>query len=127
MHPKEADCENYKLMCNLLTQLPLHGSNASLKRLCIPWCVFFIALNCGAQIIWYNPNPNYSTARNWDERALETIRADTPNPPVQARNLFSYSVCMYDAWAAYDTNAVGFIYHGKHTAADVAAARNEAI
>jgi hypothetical protein len=34
---------------------------------------------------------------------------------------------MYDAWAAYDTNAVGFIYHGKHTAADVAAARNEAI
>src|ERR1035438_3827051 len=90
-------------------------------------CVLFAALNCGAQIIWYNPNPNYSTARNWDERALETIRADTPNPPVQARNLFSYAVCMYDAWAAYDTNAVGFIYHGKHTAADVAAARNEAI
>jgi hypothetical protein len=34
---------------------------------------------------------------------------------------------MYDAWAAYDTNAVGFIYHGKHTAADLAAARNQAI
>ena len=34
---------------------------------------------------------------------------------------------MYDAWAAYDTNAVGFIYRGKHTAGDVAAARREAI
>ena len=34
---------------------------------------------------------------------------------------------MYDAWAAYDPVAVGFIYHGKSTAADVAAARREAI
>ena len=34
---------------------------------------------------------------------------------------------MYDAWAAYDSNAVGFVYRGKHTAADVAAARREAI
>ena len=34
---------------------------------------------------------------------------------------------MYDAWAAYDTNSVGFIYHGKHTAADIEAARREAI
>src|SRR5881392_585725 len=34
---------------------------------------------------------------------------------------------MYDAWAAYDTNAVGFIYRGKPTATDVAAARREAI
>ena len=66
-------------------------------------------------------------ARTWDERALAAIRVDTPNPPAQARNLFSLSVCMYDAWAAYDTNAVGFIYHAKHSAADVAAARRESI
>ena len=91
------------------------------------WGVLFAALNCGAQIIWYNPNPSYSTARNWDERALETIRADTPNPPVQA-GIYSVtlSVC-YDAWAVYRPNAVGFIYHGKFAAADVTAARNEAI
>ena len=69
-----------------------------------------------------------SVARVWDERALAAIRVDTPHPPAQARNLFSLSICMWDAWAAYDTNgAVGFVYHGKHTAADVAAARNEAI
>ena len=69
-----------------------------------------------------------SVARVWDERALAAIRQDTPHPPAQARNLFSLSVCMYDAWAAYDTNgAVGYIYHGKHAATNSLAARNEAI
>ena len=69
-----------------------------------------------------------SVARVWNERALAAIRADTPHPPAQARNLFSLSVCMYDAWAAYDTNgAVGYAYRGKHTVADVAIARREAI
>ena len=69
-----------------------------------------------------------SMARVWNEQALVAIRMDTPHPPAQARNLFSLSVCMYDAWAAYDTNgAIGFIYRGKHTAPDIAAARNEAI
>src|SRR5437773_5984665 len=69
-----------------------------------------------------------SVARVWNERALAAIRADTPHPPAQARNLFSLSVCMYDAWAAYDTNgAVGYVYRGKHTVAEVAAARREAL
>src|SRR5215218_6106671 len=76
--------------------------------------------NRAATIVWYEPKPEYSIARNWSERILESIRMDTPHPPAQARNLFSYSVCMYDAWAAYDPNAVGFIYRGKHTATDVA-------
>src|SRR5260221_10162786 len=69
-----------------------------------------------------------SVARVWDERALAAIRVDTPHPPAQARNLFSLSVCMYDAWAAYDTNgAVGYIYRGKHTAPDLPEARRRAI
>lgn len=34
---------------------------------------------------------------------------------------------MYDAWAAYDTTAVGYVYRAKHSAADMAAARREAI
>src|ERR1051326_1987169 len=72
--------------------------------------------------------PSNSVARVWDERALAAIRVDTPHPPAQARNLFDLSVCMYDAWAAYDTNgAVGYIYRRKHTASDLLAARNEAI
>lgn len=80
-----------------------------------------------ATLRWYEPNPAYSIARNWNERALEGIRMDTPHPPGQARNLFSFSVCMYDAWAAYDPKAVGFAYRAKHTATDIAAARREAI
>src|SRR5437867_3051209 len=68
-----------------------------------------------------------SIARVWDEQILSAIRMDTPHPPVQARNLFSLSVCMYDGWAAYDPVAVGFVYRGKHAAGDAAAARREAI
>jgi len=68
-----------------------------------------------------------SIARVWDEEILSAIRIDKPHPPVHARNLFSLSVAMYDAWAAYDTVAVGYVYRGRHTAIDVAAARREAI
>ncbi len=68
-----------------------------------------------------------SIARVWNERALAAIRVDTPHPPAQARNLFSLSVAMYDAWTAYDSTAVGYIYRGKHTAADIDEARREAI
>ena len=111
-----------------LTEMPLCGSDARWKHLLAAWVVLLlVALNCSAAIIWYVPNTNYSIARNWNERILEGIRMDTPHPPVHARNLFTFSVCMYDAWAAYDTNAVGFVYRAKHTAADVAAARREAI
>jgi hypothetical protein len=74
-----------------------------------------------------NARAAQSTARIWDEQNLSAIRIDTPNPPVHARNLFSTSVCMYDAWAAYDSVAVGYIYHGKATAVDISAARQEAI
>src|SRR6266705_2219655 len=81
---------------------------------------------CGFSLKTHGAASN-SVARVWDERALGAIRVDTPHPPAQARNLFSLSVCMYDAWAAYDPVAVGYVYHGKHTAVDVAAARREAI
>jgi hypothetical protein len=46
-----------------------------------------------------------SIARQWNEVMLNAIREDLARPPVQARNLFHVSVAMYDAWAAYSTNA----------------------
>src|SRR6266536_4173658 len=74
---------------------------------------------CGANANLHAAASN-SVARVWNERALAAIRADTPHPPAQARNLFSLSVCMYDAWAAYDTNgSVGYVYRGKHTASNL--------
>src|SRR6186713_386067 len=106
-------------MYDQLSQIPLRKSIARSKRLLFVWIALAVTFNCSAAIVWYVPNTNYSIARNWSERALEGIRMDTPHPPGQARNLFSYSVCMYDAWAAYDSNAVGFIYRAKHAAADV--------
>ena len=72
-------------------------------------------------------SPTQSAARVWDEEILSAIRIDLPNPPVHARNLFHLSVAMYDAWAAYDIVAVGYLYHVKHKADDLAAARREAI
>lgn len=55
-----------------------------------------------------------SVARIWNEQILAAIRIDTPHPPVHARNLFHLSVAMYDAWAAYDADAVGYVYREKH-------------
>lgn len=69
-----------------------------------------------------------SVARAWNEQALGAIRIDLPRPPVHARNLFHLSVAMYDAWAAYDTTASGFLFTEKITPTqDVELARAEAI
>ena len=68
-----------------------------------------------------------SIARFWDEQILTAIRGDTPHPPVHARNLFHLSVCMYDAWAVYDSTAVGYLFREKHAVGDVPSARREAI
>src|SRR6266853_4609327 len=68
-----------------------------------------------------------SIARIWNEEILGAIRIDKPNPPVHARNLFHLAVCMYDAWAAYDTTAIGYIHHERVSADDIAVARREAI
>ncbi len=72
-------------------------------------------------------HPEWSVARRWDEALLDAIRRALPNPPVHARNLLHMSVAMWDAWAAYDPQASGYLVKEKDTAPDVAAARNEAI
>jgi hypothetical protein len=69
----------------------------------------------------------WSVARRWDEALLDAIRRALPNPPVHARNLFHVSVAMWDAWAAYDPTARGYLVTEKDRAGDVAAARDEAI
>lgn len=70
-----------------------------------------------------------SVARRWDDALLNAIRRALPNPPVHARNLFHVSVAMWDAWAAYDPTASGYLFKEKPhvNRCDVAAARNEAI
>ena len=68
-----------------------------------------------------------SIARIWNEQNLAAIRLDFPNPPAHARNLFHTSVAMWDAWAAYDTTAIGYLHNETATAVDVTAARHQAI
>ncbi len=69
----------------------------------------------------------YSIARMWNEENLAAIRIDFPNPTAHARNLFHTAAAMWDAWAAYDATAVGYVHREKASAADVASARAEAI
>jgi hypothetical protein len=72
-------------------------------------------------------HPEWSVARRWDEALLDAIRRALPNPPVHARNLFHTSIAMWDAWAAYDPTASGYVFKDKVRASDVSAARDEAI
>ena len=70
-----------------------------------------------------------SAAREWNEELLAAIRRNVPNPPAHARNLHHVATAMYDAWAAYDATAVGYIYNEKISPlpGNIEAARHEAI
>ena len=71
--------------------------------------------------------PERSVARRWNELLLESIRRDTPRPPVHARNLFHVSAAMWDAWATFDPRARTWVLPERHVAADADAARREAV
>ena len=68
-----------------------------------------------------------SVARQWNEELLAAIRLDFARPTVHARNLYHVSAAMWDAWAAYDPTATQIFHIESGSAADVEAARNEAI
>jgi hypothetical protein len=74
-----------------------------------------------------DPAPTASIARRWNEQLLAAIRRDLPREMVQARNLFHASVAIWDAWAAYDESADGYISSERASADDIEAARAEAI
>jgi hypothetical protein len=69
----------------------------------------------------------HSVARVWNEALLHAIQRDTPAPTVHARNLFHVSAAMWDAWAAYDSRADGWLVREKPEAEDVQAARETAL
>lgn len=79
-----------------------------------------------------------STARIWNEVLLNAIRNDFARPTVHARNLFHFSMAMYDAWAAFDESVSTYFlgkqqgsyfcnFNGITQPADIARARDEAI
>jgi PAP2 superfamily len=73
-----------------------------------------------------------SVARVWNDQTLELIRQVVPAPTVHARNLFHVSIGLWDAWAAYDRDADGYLVLEKAADTDgdvtsVAAARETAM
>ncbi len=88
---------------------------------------FCLIVSMGVGLRETSGAPAPSIARIWNEEILAAIRIDRPNPPVHARNLFHLDTAMYDAWAIYDTVAVGYIHHERATANDIDGARREAI
>src|SRR5258705_9375884 len=105
-----------------------HGARETLMssgqpRVWVILAAFALALSVGRPIVAAG-DPSHlqpSAARVWDEQLLAAIRIDIPKPPAHARNLFHLSVAMWDAWAAYDPVAVGFLSHEKASASDVEA------
>lgn len=84
-----------------------------------------VNLSCDPSAV--DPFPDASIARRWNEQLLGAIRRDTPRPTVHARNLWHASLAMWDAWAAYDATAQGYVATEKLDAEDVEAAREEAL
>src|SRR5262249_10247494 len=79
-----------------------------------------------------------SVARRWNEALLGAMRVDLARPTVTARNLFHFSIAVYDAWAAYDGEATPYLlgktvggfhcaFSGIPAPADTLAAREQAI
>ena len=59
---------------------------------------------------------------------MHAISIDTARPTVHARNLFSLSTAMYDAWAAYDPVSAQYVHHEKvSTLGSIDAARDETL
>jgi hypothetical protein len=53
-----------------------------------------------------------SVVSDWNAAALAEVRTSRLGPPIVARALAIAHTCMYDAWAAYDGQAVGTLLGG---------------
>jgi hypothetical protein len=60
----------------------------------------------------YGPSSSDNVVLKWDEQTLAEVRATKPAPTVAARALAEVHTAMFDAWAAYDSTAVGTMYGG---------------
>ncbi len=72
----------------------------------------FIGLSLGLSFIGGTAIAAPSAVIDWNNAILEAIRITHPGPPQVARMLAVSHTCMYDAWAAYDANAMGTRFGG---------------
>src|SRR5438552_9686364 len=53
------------------------------------------------------PRPDLNVVVRWNDAALQGVRDSKLGPPMVARALAIVHTCVYDAWAAYDKDALG--------------------
>src|SRR5437667_3804463 len=56
---------------------------------------------------WSEDDATPSIVIQWNNAALQGVRDSKLGPPMVARALAIVHTCIYDAWAAYDKNALG--------------------
>lgn len=66
-----------------------------------------LALACGLSIATVVPAQAATLVTDWNDQALQAVRATRMAPPIFARANAIVNTAMYDAWAAYDNNANG--------------------
>jgi membrane-associated phospholipid phosphatase len=60
-----------------------------------------------AVVVLFSTSTEATIVTDWNNAALDEVRASKLGPPIVARALAIAHTCMYDAWAAYDQVAVG--------------------
>ena len=69
--------------------------------------LLLVSLGAGAVAQTPPPNSFDNVVMQWDEAALQAIRDTHPGPPMAARALAITHTCIFDAWAAYSSQAIG--------------------
>jgi hypothetical protein len=65
-----------------------------------------------AAVVLFSTSAAATIVTDWNNAALAEVRASKLGPPMVARALAIAHTCMYDAWAAYDKDAVGTVLGG---------------
>lgn len=66
-----------------------------------------LALGCALALSAFGTVQAATAVTDWNDQALQAVRATNMGPPIFARALAITNTAMYDAWAAYDRRANG--------------------
>lgn len=79
---------------------------AAARAVCI---LVAVAALCGCPPKPPAATPNEDIAQEWMRLVLHACGEDSRMPTVETRTFFHVCIAMYDAWAAYDDTAVGYL------------------
>src|ERR1700758_1954709 len=73
------------------------------RAVAVAACVFIFV----AGVLPAAPQTPSNIVIQWNDAALQGVRDSKIGPPMVARALAIVHTCIYDAWAAYDSRAIG--------------------